>query len=470
MKYDPSEPQRIAGSFLDRTPDSFLLMGMGLGKTATVLNHIHEHISIGLARAALVVAPLRVCNLTWPTELQKFDHTRELRMVSLRTEEGRQEFLQGSAHIYVINWESLPNLAKLIAKRKGKPPYDIAVFDESTKGKSHSSKRAAIYHKYCPRVDRQIAMTGTPAPNSEIDLWGQMRFVDGGKRLSPSFSHFQQTFFEKPAYGYKWNIKPGAAERIQARISDVTLTLKSSDWLDLPDAVVHDIDVNLPASTMKQYKEFERELVADIAGGTVTAVNAAALVTKLLQFTSGSVYDEERQVRPIHDAKLGALGDLAKKLSRPLLVAYAYQHEADRLRAAFPQAEFMSDAGTAAAQIKLMERWNRGKIKMLCAHPRSMSHGLNMQEGGSTAVWYTLTYSKEDYEQFIGRLFRRGQKNPVEVYRLMVPGSVDWAVAEALRTKSEREQGMLAALKNLEAYRRAGGVVEIEDELGDGLF
>lgn len=469
MKYEPSEPQRIAGKFLDTHPDAFLLMGMGLGKTATVLNFIQEQVAYGFSKGALIVAPLRVCNLTWPAELQKFDHTRDLKMVSLRTEAGQRAFMRGSADVYVLNWESLPLLAKLMAKKRSGAPYDIAVFDESTKGKSNDSKRAAIYHKYCPRVDRHIAMTGTPAPNSELDLWGQMRFVDGGRRLSPSFSHFQQTFFEKPPYSYRWNIKEGAAERIQARISDVTLTLKSSDWLDLPDAVVEDIDVTLPAGTMKQYREFEKELVAEIAGGTVTAVNAAALVTKLLQFTSGAVYDEDRETRSVHDAKVSALRDLDKKLGRPLLVAYAYQHEEARLRQAFPKAEFMCDAKTAAAQVALMDRWNRGKIRMLCAHPRSMSHGLNMQDGGSTAVWYTLTYSKEDYEQFIGRLFRRGQKNPVEVYRLMVPGSVDWAVAESLRGKRDREQGLLAALQNLEAYRRAGGVVEIDDELG-GLF
>jgi SNF2 family DNA or RNA helicase len=470
MKFIPSEPQRLARAHLDKHPDTFLLMGMGLGKTPTILDWLDDLMTDSFeSKGALIVAPLRVCNLTWPNEVAKFEKFRQMRLVDLKTPEGRKAFMRGSAQLYTVNWESLPLVATLLAQKTSrKVPYDTVIFDESTKAKSNDSQRAAIYRKFCPRVARQIAMTGTPAPNSEADLWGQMMMVDNGRRLGPSFAHFQQTYFKRKGL-YKWEIKEDAKERIHKRISDVTLTLRSSEWLDLPDVIYEDVDVVLPADMMEAYREFERELIMELEGKPITAVNAAALVTKLLQFTSGAVYDEDRFVHALHDHKMKALRELAKREKGPLLVAYAYQHEMMRIREAFPEARFMADAKTAKAQTELMAAWNAGKIRMLVAHPKSMAHGLNMQEGGNVLVWLSLTYSKEDYEQMIGRLYRRGQNQVVYVYRLMVPESVDWVVAEALRTKAEREQNLITALQQYEAFRRGGGIVTIDedDPLGD---
>lgn len=473
MIYIPSKPQQIARDFLIKKPDVFLLMGMGLGKTATIVdfyNHMaYERFDL---HGALIVAPIRVCNLTWPAEVKKYDHTRHLKVANLREEAGRKAFMRGSADIYLINWEGLRTVPRLLAKKtSGKIPYDMVVFDESTKGKSPTSVRTAEYKKYCPRVKRHIAMTGTPSPNSLMDLWGQMALVDDGKRLGKSANHFQQTFFQKHPYNpYKWGVQPDAKQRIYKRISDVTLTLRSSEWLDLPDVVLEDVDVPMHAHLVRQYKDFETDLITQIQGEDITAANSAALITKLLQFTSGAVYDLDRVVHHIHDLKINALRETAKRIGGPALVAVAYQHEQDRLRKAFPKAEFMADAKTAASQVSLIDRWNAGKVSMLIAHPGSMSHGLNMQ-GQNRIIWYSLTYNKDFYEQMIGRLYRRGQDNVVYCYRLMVPDTVDWAVAEALRYKADEEGMLLTALQNLEAFRAAGGVVDIEPEEGldDGL-
>jgi len=245
----------------------------------------------------------------------------------------------------------------------------------------------------------------------------------------------------------------------------VTLTLKSSDWLDLPDVVMEDVDVVMPPALVAQYKQFEADLITQIRGEDITAVNSAALITKLLQFTSGAIYDEDKVAHHVHDLKINALRETAKRAGGPVLVAYAYQHEKERIRKAFPQAEFMSDAKSAKDQVALMARWNAGKVKMLVAHPASMSHGLNMQ-GQNRLIWFSLTYNRDFYEQMLGRLYRRGQDQVVYCYRLMVPGSVDWAVAEALRYKADEEGMLLAALQNLAAFRASGGVITIDPEEG----
>lgn len=466
MWYSPSEPQKIARAHLLDHPDSALFMGMGLGKSATILDHHDTLLLTGESRAMLVVAPLAVCDLTWPSEVAKYDQFKQMRIADLRTEHGQDQFMRGSAHIYTINWDSITTVAKLLAKKRSNiVPYDMVVFDESTKAKSNDSVRAKTYREYCPRVARQIAMTGTPIPNSETDLWGQMMMVDGGERLSPSFEKFQKTYFRPTGYkGYKWVLKDGAGERIQKRISDITLTLRSSDWLDLPDTVIHDVDVDLGSSLMDQYKEFEAELVTQVQDKVISAPNAAALITKLMQFTSGATYDEEHLVHHIHDIKLKALLDTVKKINGPTLIGYAYQHEIDRLRKALPNAVFFSDHKKKEARVEIMRRWNAGKIPQLVAHPASMAYGLNMQDGGSNLVWYSQTYSREKSEQMLGRLFRRGQRSVVHLWRLMCPGTVDYAVALALENKAAKENTLLTALQGLEAFRKSGGVVEITDD------
>ncbi len=526
MKFLPDTPQVMIRDHLLVHLAALLFVGMGLGKTAAVLAAICEMLQEGMIRGVLVVAPLRVCNLTWPMEVLNWDEFNWLKVANLRTEEGREAYRRGSAHIYLINYEALgardvtrtvpcplrehhiallrqgiphdhplhtqskllthadwnlladggmpevvktftateeetnhyPGIVESLFTTTVETPFDTIVFDESTKGKNHRVKGLIELRKFLaksPTVTRRIAMTGTPAPNSVSDVFGQVLLVDRGKRLGTKFDPFQEEYFQPTGYhGYKWVPQAGAEERIYAKIADITLTLRTRDWLDLPDTVIEDIDVTLPKELMTQYIEFERDLVMQLDTGEITAPTAAALVTKLLQFTSGQVYDGDRLVHDLHDLKTKALTKLVKdRPGEPLLVACVYKHEQARVREAFPQAEFFSDATTQGKQMALIERWNAGKIPMLVAHPASIGHGLNLQKGGNTLVWFTLTYSRELYEQMICRLMRRGQDKLVTVYRLICPGTVDEVVAEALTMKAGGEERMLTALLKLESLR-----------------
>lgn len=337
-----------------------------------------------------------------------------------------------------------------------------------TKIKNPSSKRINAYRREVPheKHKRIWALTGTPAPNTLMDLFAQVRFVDGGKRLGRAFDLFKQTYFRPTGYqGYQWKELPGSQEKIEERIADITLTLRSKDWLNLPDTVVEDVEVPLPADLANRYREFERELVLEIRKDKdITAANAAALVSKLLQFTSGSVYDEEGKYHELHDLKLKALERIAREADSPLLVAVAFKHELARIRERFPKAKFFQDAKGLKAQKDMLEEWNAGKIPMLVAHPKSMSHGLNLQAGGNNLVWMSLTYSRDDYEQTIGRLERRGQDAVVKVWRIVCPDTVDYAVATVVEEKRATEDRLLTALQLLESCRDSGRKIEFVEE------
>lgn len=457
MRFEPVEPQRILIEHMQKHPNVLGFVGVGIGKTASVLYHLNELFLSGEAVAALVVAPMRVAALTWPAEIRDWDQFRWMRIANLRTESGQRDFLFGRAHVFTINYESLHHLVSLVERRGGKLPYDVIVWDESTKAKNPSSKRINLYRRKVARPARSIALTGTPTPNSIIDLFAQVRLVDDGQRLGTNYAAFKAQYFMQPAYAFaQWKPKNGTKEAIEQKISDISCTLRSSDWLDLPDTVYEDIEIHFTPELQKKYVTLERELVIELQQGkTLNVANAAALVTKLLQFTSGHIYDEQREVHPVHNLKFDALAKIAKAEKQPLFVSCIFQHEQARIREQFPQARFFADAKTQTQQEQLLADWNGGKIQMLVAHPASCSHGLNLQHGSSIIVWMSLTYSRELYEQMIARLKRRGQKNIIKIYRLMIPGTIDDAVAEALANKAEDEQRLITALQHLESYRNA---------------
>jgi SNF2 family DNA or RNA helicase len=378
-----------------------------------------------------------------------------MRVANLRTESGQRDFLRGRAHLYLLNYESLHHLVSLVERRGGTLPYDVIVWDEITKAKNPSSKRINHFRRKVPRPARSIGLTGTPIPNSHIDLFAQVRLVDDGKRLGTNFTKFKQEYFCQPAYIHApWKAKDGSIPRIEKAISDITCTLKSSDWLNLPDSIYEDVEISFSDELREKYDTLERELVLELKQGkTLNVANAAALVTKLLQFTSGHIYDEEREVHPVHNLKFDALAKIAKHEKQPLFVSCIFQHEQQRIREQFPEARFFADAKNEKAQKEMLEEWNAGKIRMLVAHPASVGHGLNLQYGSSVIVWMSLTYSRELYEQMIARLARRGQQNIIRIYRLMVPGTVDDAVAEALANKASNEARLISALQMLESYR-----------------
>jgi SNF2 family DNA or RNA helicase len=458
MYFEPVEPQRLIKSHLLEVLDALLFVGMGVGKTAASLDALNYLFRTAQAVSALIVAPKRVANLTWPMEVRDWDQFKWMKVANLRTEAGQRAFLNGSAHIYLINYESLHQLVSLVERRGGTIPYDVVLFDELTKAKNPSSKRINLYRRRVPRPARSWGLTGTPAPNSWGDLFAQVRLIDGGQRLGTNYLGFKTRYLvEDPRAEYthaKPTIKEGVAETLEQKISDITLTLKSSDWLKLPDMVVEDVEINFTPGLEKQYKRLEEKLVLELQQGkTLNVANAAALVTKLSQFTSGRVYDEERSVHTFHDLKYDELAKIAKKEKQPVLVACIYQHEQDRIRKLFPHAKFFADAKNEKQEEQLLNDWNAGKIRMLVSHPASVGHGLNLQYGSSIMVWVSLTYSRELYEQMIARLARRGQKNLLRIYRLMVSGTVDEAIAEALANKAEDEARLLRTLQTLESYR-----------------
>lgn len=436
---------------------------MGIGKSASVLYHLNELFQSGDAFGALIVAPLRVCSLTWPSECRDWDQFRWMKIVNLRTESGKRAFLNGTAHIYLQNWEGIPNLVSLVKRRNGTLPYDVAVFDELTKSKNPGSKRVNLYRREVPRPDRNLGLTGTPLPNSWLDIFAQVRLIDNGERLGRNATSFKKEYFYGSEYAFApWKPKAGTTKLLEEKISDITVTLKSSDWLDIPDTVIEDVEIEFTPELKDKYQTLEKELVIELRkataaqdGKTINVASSAALITKLLQFTSGEMYDDEKNHHPIHNLKFDALRRIAEKEKQPLLVATIYKHEQSRIREQFPEAKFFSDATTISSQERLITDWNAGRIPLLVAHPASCSHGLNLQHGSSVLLFFTLTYSRELYEQMIARLARRGQTEITKVYRLMVPGTVDDAVAEALANKSATEARLISALQMLESYRKA---------------
>lgn len=456
MKFIPDEAQLLMHKHLMRCLDAALLfVGMGVGKTAGTLHTLSEMLLDGDATAALVVAPKLVSVLTWPDEVKGFDEFKWMKIVSLRTDAGKRAFLDGKAHIYTINYESLHIVANLVKARGGVLPYDVVVWDELTRAKNHSSKHINRFRAKVQRPQRNWGLTGTPMPNSEMDIFAQVRLIDGGKRLGTGWTAFRDRWFQPEDYnGYKWGAREGAAGQIERAIADITLTLCTADWVDIPPPVMNDISIPLSESLERGYKALKKDLFLQLkTGGEITAANAAVLVTKLLQFTSGVSYDEQRETHEIHDLKMRALKDVVKNADSPVLVAVQYQHEQDRLRKHFPQARFFADAKSTRTQFALKDEWNKGKVPILVGHPKSIGHGLNLQHGGHHVVWITLPYSREQYEQLNCRLVRRGQKRNVTIHRLICPGTVDEIVATVLESKASTEARLLTTLKALEELR-----------------
>ena len=451
MIFEPSIPQDLAAFHLREHNEAALFMGCGLGKTAVVLHTLQELKQAKASKGALVVAPLRVCNLTWPAEARKWDGVRGLRVANLRTSEGRQALNDQAADVYLINYDQLQQFREQYLSGRRELAFDTVVWDELTRAKNYKSKRVnavrPYFRKHCTR---HWGLTGTPTPNGLLDLFAQVRLLDGGKRLGPAYSGYRECYFEPTDYNeYNWVPKAGSRERIYKRIGDFALTLKSSDWLDIPDIFPEDVELTLAPEARGLYDEMERELLLLLNNeDAIVATNAAVLVNKLLQVTSGAAYSTEGKWHPLHDGKLKALAKLVKSLGeRPLLVAYQYQHELARILAQHPEAVAFNSARSEAEQLDLIDRWNAGKIPMLVSHPKSMAHGLNMQDGGSVVIWYTLPWSREDYDQFNARVARRGQDEITEIYRLITRNTVEDAVAETLRSKDEEQTTLLDALR-----------------------
>lgn len=448
MIFKPEIHHRMSIHHLLTHKEAALFAGMGLGKTASTLTAFDGLRTIGHARSMLVVAPLRVATLTWPNEIEKWDHLRHLRFADMRKKEGYDTLRRRGADIYLINYEQLQKFRRLYLVEEERYGFDVVCFDELTAAKNYASKRInAVRQRMVERfgVTRRWGLTGTPTPNSLMELFGQIRLLDGGKRLGPAFGPFQTAYFEAQDYmKYNWLPKPGAKAKIYGLINDIVLSLPQEDYSHIPLPITEDLEVKLPDAAKDQYEELEMRLLLLLKDKTeVVAVNAAALMNKLLQITGGAVYREDRTVAKIHTAKIDAVKKFVAPINTPVIIACMFKHEKERLlRALAPAVTFENSK-------QFLRNWNADKYGTLIVDPRELSHGLNMQEGSCRdIIWFTQPWSREQYDQLNGRLIRSGQQQQVRVTRVICPGTADDAVVESLRQRGEGQRALMSALNN----------------------
>ena len=430
-----------------------LFLEMGLGKTITTLTAINtlmfDYLEIN---SVLVVAPKRVVESVWEQEAKNWEHTRHLRFSKIiGNAEQRLRAAYTPADIYLV---SRDNIAWLCSATGGiKLPYDMLVVDELSSFKSHKAQRFRALRAARPYFKRVVGLTGTPAPNGYIDLWAQMFLIDRGERLEHTVTRYREKYFTPAKTNgqivFKYKFQPGAEEAVRDKISDICLSLRTKDYLDLPERVDHYVKLSLTLELKKQYDEFEKEKILELVestaenDGQITVANAAALSNKLLQFANGAIYDANHNVYDIHDIKLNALHDLVDEANgNPVLVAWTYQFDRDRI-----MSKFKAYNPRELKTVKDIEDWNAGKIRMLLAHPASAGHGLNLQAGGNMIVWYGLTWSLELYQQFNARLHRQGQTKSVIVHHLVMTDTHDVDVARAIKAKGAMQDGLMESIK-----------------------
>lgn len=442
MKYKPHNYQQFATDFILNQNICCLMLDMGLGKTVITLTALWQLAldSFDVSRV-LVIAPKRVAEDTWPKELMKWEHLTGLTSsLVLGSAAERKTALQRKAFLYIINRE---NVAWLVKNHYW--DFDMVVIDELSSFKSNKAERFKAMKKVRPMVTRIVGLTGTPAPNTLLDLWPQMYLMDMGQRLGRFIGGFRDRFFlpdkrnREIIYSYK--PREGAEDAIYALISDICISMKAADYLDMPERIDNRIEVSMSPKERKLYDDFQKDMVLSIGDEELDAANAAALSNKLLQMANGAVYGEDKKVIPIHDRKLDALEDLVEAANgKPLLVAYWYKHDLQRIKARFKNARCIDTA-------KDIDDWNAGQIPLALIHPASAGHGLNLQDGGCTIVWFGLTWSLELYQQLNARLWRQGQKHTVVIHHIVTKGTHDEDVMRALENKDTRQSALIEAVR-----------------------
>ena len=451
MFKDLHEYQKYSIDYILDHPTSALFLDCGLGKTVIALSAIFDlTLDSFQIRKVLIIAPLRVARDTWPAEVEKWDHLQGLTYsVAVGTEVERKAALMQKAQVYLINRENVPWLIE----GSGLPfDYDMVVIDELSSFKSHQAKRFKSLMKVRPGIQRVVGLTGTPSANGLMDLWAEFRLLDLGQRLGRFIGNYRNTYFvpdkrnQQMVFSYK--PKPGAEQAIYNQISDITISMKNTDYLKLPKLVMNEINVKLSEAEWQHYQTLKNELVLSLNGKEIDAVNAAALSGKLLQLANGAVYDENGGVAHIHECKIDALEDIIEAANgKPVLIAYWFKHDRTRILDRFPAEQLDGEES--------IRRWNAGKIPVALIHPASAGHGLNLQAGGSTLVWFSLTWSLELYQQTNARLWRQGQKETVVIHHLVAKNTIDEDVMSALEKKETGQAALLRAVK-----AKVGGSVD----------
>lgn len=449
--YTPRPYQGIISGHILETERCAVWAGMGLGKTISTFTALDALFMAGEDAPVLVLAPLRVAKTTWPEEARKWQHLRHIDVMPIvGSEAERRAALKYDASVYTTNYENLVWLVEHFGERW---PFRTVISDESTKLKGfrlrQGTKRAHALGKVAhTKIERFIELTGTPSPNGLADLWGQMWFVDGGKRLGRTYDAFRQRWFQKSFDGYGVDALPHAQEQIQAALRDVCLTIDAKDWFDLDEPIVNNIYVDLPIRARQLYRDMEKQMFMELEGHEVEAFNAAARTIKCLQIANGAAYvDDNQNWKEVHDEKLQALEDIIEEAAgAPVLVAYHFKSDLARIAQAFPKARILD------ANPNTLKEWNEGKIPILLAHPASAGHGLNLQDGGNILVFFGHWWNLEERLQIIERIGpvrqkQAGYDRPVFIHNIIARDTVDEMVLERVETKREVQDILLSAMK-----------------------
>ena len=444
MIFVPHDYQAYAIDYIMTHPIAAVLLDMGLGKTVISLTAIAGLLFDSFeAHRVLVIAPLRVARDTWPAEIEKWAHLQLLTYsVVVGTAKERRAALMQRADITIINRE---NLAWLIEESGFPFDYDTVVIDELSSFKSHQSKRFKVLMRIRPMVKRIIGLTGTPSPNGLMDLWSEFKLLDMGQRLGRFITQYRNTYFIPDKRNgdiiYSYKLVSGAEDEIYRRISDITISMKATDHLKMPELISSEYEVRMSDGEAERYERLKRELVLQLPGGEVTASNAASLSGKLSQLANGAIYDDNGDVIAFHERKLDALEDIIEAATgKPMLVAYWFRHDLQRIRKRFTVREIKSSDDIA--------EWNRGNIPIAVIHPASAGHGLNLQAGGSTLIWFGLTWSLELYQQTNARLWRQGQSaRTVVIQHIVTKGTIDERILKALQAKDKTQAALIEAVK-----------------------
>lgn len=457
MEYQPHKYQNLIISHILKNKRCAVWAGMGLGKTSSTLSALEMLFLAGESPPALVIAPLRVANYVWTNEALKWNHLRGIKMVSITgTLQERQSALRKKFDIYTINYEQLP---WLIDELGTKWPFKTVIADEATRLKSFRLKQGGVRARALARVahtriKRFIQLTGTPAPNGLIDLWGQMWMLDRGERLGSTMTAYKERWFRPTYDGFGVEPLPHAQDQIQERLRDICLTINAEDYFDLEKPIVSNIGVDLPLKALAQYEELESQLVLEIENHTITASNAAVKTLKLLQIANGAVYSDPsvdddgnpkaKEWKIVHDAKLDALESIVEETGAPLLVAYNFKSDLVRILKRFKKAEVLEGQDS-------IDRWNAGKIPMLLAHPASAGHGLSLQDGGNVIVFFSQDWNLENRLQMIERIGpvrqkQAGHNRSVFIYNILANDTVDKAVLERVASKKSVQETLLNSL------------------------
>lgn len=449
MIYEPHDYQKYVIEYIQSHPVSAVFLDMGLGKTSITLTALNDLLfDYFTVHKILVIAPLRVAKTTWSAEIKKWDHLKDLKYsIVVGTPTERKNALQRQADIYIINRENIP---WLIEYTNAAFDFDMVVIDELSSFKNYQAKRFKALMKVRPKIKRIVGLTGTPSSNGLMDLFAEFKLLDMGERLGRFIGQYRNTYFIPDKRNgqviFSYKPLPGAEDAIYRKISDITISMKAVDHLKMPELVTSDYEVEFSEKEQNRYKELKENMVLQLSGEEITAANAASLSNKLCQMANGAIYDDEKNIIQIHDRKLDALEDIIESMNgRPVLVAYWFKHDYDRI------VERLKMQNVPCAKLdteQSITSWNTGEIPVALIHPASAGHGLNLQSGGSTLVWFGLTWSLELYQQTNARLYRQGQcSDTVVIQHIVAKNTIDEQIMKALKKKDNTQSALIDAVK-----------------------